>query len=76
MSTLSPTAPSLIAPDIWRIELPTPWPVGPVNVYLIEECVYLIEECDVLGHVDLLLDQGVAIEHDGPVKRFALRGDG
>jgi glyoxylase-like metal-dependent hydrolase (beta-lactamase superfamily II) len=37
VSTVSPTAPFLIAPDIWRIELPTPWPVGPVNVYLIED---------------------------------------
>jgi glyoxylase-like metal-dependent hydrolase (beta-lactamase superfamily II) len=35
VSALSPTAPSLIAPEIWRIELPTPWAVGSVNVYLI-----------------------------------------
>lgn len=26
-----------VAPDIWRIALPTPFPVGPVNVYLIED---------------------------------------
>lgn len=31
------SAPSLIAPDIWRIEVPTPWAVGPVNVYLIDD---------------------------------------
>jgi glyoxylase-like metal-dependent hydrolase (beta-lactamase superfamily II) len=32
------TAPSLTAPGIWRIELPTPWPpVGPVNAYLIDD---------------------------------------
>jgi glyoxylase-like metal-dependent hydrolase (beta-lactamase superfamily II) len=26
-----------VAPDIWRIALPTPWPVGPVNAYLIDD---------------------------------------
>jgi glyoxylase-like metal-dependent hydrolase (beta-lactamase superfamily II) len=26
-----------VAPEIWRIVLPTPWPVGPVNAYLIED---------------------------------------
>ncbi|MEA2212969.1 MAG: hypothetical protein QOF83_2917 [Solirubrobacteraceae bacterium] len=26
-----------VAPDIWRILLPTPWPVGPVNAYLIDD---------------------------------------
>jgi glyoxylase-like metal-dependent hydrolase (beta-lactamase superfamily II) len=31
--------------------------------------------CDVLGHLDRLLDSGVAVEHDGPVKQFALRTD-
>jgi glyoxylase-like metal-dependent hydrolase (beta-lactamase superfamily II) len=26
-----------VAEDVWRIVLPTPWPVGPVNVYLIDD---------------------------------------
>jgi glyoxylase-like metal-dependent hydrolase (beta-lactamase superfamily II) len=31
------TRPSLSAPGIWSIALPTPWAVGPVNVYLIDD---------------------------------------
>lgn len=31
------TQPSLRAPGIWSIALPTPWHVGPVNVYLIDD---------------------------------------
>jgi glyoxylase-like metal-dependent hydrolase (beta-lactamase superfamily II) len=33
----TPGGATLLAPDIWRIVLPTPWPVGPVNAYLIDD---------------------------------------
>src|SRR3954463_4482620 len=26
-----------VAPGVWSIEIGTPWPVGPVNVYLVDD---------------------------------------
>jgi glyoxylase-like metal-dependent hydrolase (beta-lactamase superfamily II) len=34
---LDPLSPAEVSDGIWRISLPTPWPVGPVNVYLIDD---------------------------------------
>lgn len=36
-SSLVPGAAAQVADGIWRIVLPTPWPVGPVNAYLVDD---------------------------------------
>src|ERR1700691_3494430 len=50
-----------VAEGIWRIELPTPWPVGPVHAYLIDdEPLTLFDSGPLYDPAFAALDAGLA----------------
>lgn len=58
---VTPDATVQVADDVWRVVLPTPFPVGPVNVYLIDDDpLTLIDTGPIHAETQAALEAGLA----------------